>query len=299
MRLAAITALLAACAGARDAEDPTAWYSSGAAYDVAETVLFTEEPYDFTGETPVDGLPRAAAFQTLFADADGLPDGACDDWSTTSTLPAEITGVATMHPRYYFKTSGCRPVDDADIDSDEKYYGSFFIEDASGGMFVLGDSKVAHFEMGDKVTLNVRAMKEFFGLNMVFSQDLITVERGPFPIAFQEVEGELGSADAAKVRRKTGTVGYAGDFGEVQLCSGEVGANDLDNVNEGVRDADFQLRCIAEGRGFYVIIDSELQRRGVEPAVGEVLQITGPVLFSFDQYRIVVTRLGQIEAIVD
>ena len=49
-------------------------------------------------------------------------------------LPFEIEGVVTAHPRYYFKTSGC------DWDSDEKYYGSFFIQDATGAKISIEDS---------------------------------------------------------------------------------------------------------------------------------------------------------------
>ena len=163
-------------------------------------------------------------------------------------------------------------------------------------MFVLGDSKVAHFEMGDRVTLEVRAMKESFGLTMVYSQDLVEVERGPFPIAYQEPEGPLGESDAYQVRRMTGTVGYTGDFGEVQLCTGAVEDGDFDDLNaDDPRANGARIRCVDEGDGFFMIIDSELQRRGVELSVGERVEVTGPVLFSFDEYRIVVTRLGQLQ----
>ena len=290
--------LLSACASTRNAEDPSTWYASGDAYDVSEAVLFTDQPYDFSGETAIAELPSPSSFQTIFASDDGLPEGDCTDWGTTSELPTKITGIATMHPRYYYKSSGCRPSDDPTIDSDEKYYGSFFIQDESGGIFVLGDTKVAHFEMGDKVTLDVRAMKESFGLTMIFSQDLVEVERGPFPIAYQDATPPLRSADAGQVRRMTGTIGYTGDFGEIQLCTGTLAEDDLDDVNaDDAQATDVRLRCIDEDHGFYVILDSELQRRGVEPEIGEVLEVTGPVLYSFNEYRIVVTRLGQITTV--
>ena len=286
---------LTACSGSRSAEDPTSWYGDMSDYDVEESVEFTTTPYDFTGQTALSDVPRPGQFETWFSDEDGLPEAECQDWSTTSQLPVEITGIATAHPRYYFKTTGCRPTDDRDIDSDEKYYGSFFIQDASGGYFVLGDSKVAHFELGDKVTLKVRAVKEAFDLFMIASYDTVEIDRGPYPVYYEERTEPLGASDNMLVRRMKGTVGFTGDFGEVQLCLGNVSDDDFIDVNADDDRADPLIACIDEGRGFFGIIDSELQRRGVEFEVGDEVTFTGPVLFSFDQYRIVVTRIGQIE----
>lgn len=299
MRHAALIAflptLLLACAPERPPEDPSDWFDEGSAYDVEEPIAFTDQPYGWTGETAVADIPTPDRFETWFAPGDAPVDAQCSDWSERSELPVRVEGVVTAHPRYYFKTTGCRPEDDLAIDSDQKYYGSYFIEDGSGGIFVLGDSKVAHFDMGARVTLDVRATKEAFGLVMVSVHDVVDVEREPTPIYYEERTEPLTAADSYMVRRMTGTVGFTGDFGEVQLCLGDVDDDDFEDVNAGDDRADPQIRCIAEGRGFYVIIDSELQRRGVEMAVGEEVQVTGPVLFSFDQYRIVVTRVGQIE----
>lgn len=299
MRHAALIALLPtfllACAPERGREDPTGWYDEGSDYAVEEPIAFTDQPYDWTGETAVSDIPTPDRFQTWFAPGDAPLDADCADWSERSELPVRVEGIVTMHPRYYFKTTGCRPEGDLSIDSDEKYYGSYFIQDGSGGIFVLGDSKVAHFDMGARVTLDVRSTKESFGLVMVASHDVVEVDRGPAPIYYEERTEPLTAADSYLVRRMTGTVGFTGDFGEVQLCLGDVGADDFDDVNAGDDRADPQIRCIAEGRGFYTIIDSELQRRGLELQVGDQVQVTGPVLFSFDQYRIVVTRIGQLE----
>ena len=45
---------------------------------------------------------------------------------------------------------------------------------------------------------------------------------------------------------------------------------------------------------YKVALDQELTRRGVEYPLGARLQVTGPVIFSFDEYAVVVMQLGQI-----
>jgi len=304
--LPTLTVLLAACGSPRTAEDPSSWYSAGEDYDVQETVEFTTTPYDVAGSTAIADipLPDLDSFSTWFAQEDGLPEAGCSGWTTRSDLPVEITGIVTSHPRWYYKASGCRPEDDFSIDSDEKFYGSYFIEDETGGIFVLGDTKVAHFDLGDKVTLRLRATKELFSYHMVYSHDVVSIERGPFPVYYEEREA-LTDDDLSRVRRMTGTVGYNGDFGEIQLCIGDVADDDFDDVYEGLTGQDAkgpQIKCVNEGRGFYIALDSELQRRGTEYDIGTELTVTGPIIrgfdenqVPFDEHRIVVTRLGQVE----
>ena len=44
-------------------------------------------------------------------------------------------------------------------------------------------------------------------------------------------------------------------------------------------------------------MDVELSRRGLSYDIGTVVQVTGPVILSYDVYSIVVMRIGQIETI--
>jgi hypothetical protein len=261
--------LVAGCVTARDQENPMGWYDEGSAYDVSEPVEFTDVNYDFTGETPIAELPVPPDFGTIFAPG-ALPDGsACQDWTEVEDLPAEIEGIVTILPRYYFKTSGCQP--NQDVDEDEKYYGSYFVQDASGGYFVLGDSKVAHFDMGDRVKLSVRALKEAFDQNMMAAHDVIEVERGPEPIYYETVASALGAEHVSRVVRMEGTVATdASTFGEIYL-----------DTDDGIR--------------FKMGLDAELARRGVGYEIGTKLVVTGPVLYSFGEYTIVIMRVGQIQ----
>jgi hypothetical protein len=264
--------LLAGCVTPRASEDPSDWYDPGSPLDVQEPMDFTDQNYGFTGPTPIADLPLPEPFQTWFDAADAPGDDACADWVVDpgGDLPEEIEGIATILPRFYFKTNGCQPADNPNAKSSEKYYGSFFVQDSSGGMFVLGDTKVAHFDAGDRVKLKVRAMRENFGQYMIAVSDLDSVEYGPEPIYYQPRQAALGASDIGLVVRAEGVVdGTASTFGEVYFDS-----------DAGVK--------------FKMSLDSELTKRGVAYKAGTRIQVTGPVLYSFNEYEIVVMRAGQV-----
>ncbi len=267
-------ALLAGCVPERAAEDPD-WYSAAGDLDVREPVAFTDQPYDFPAQgAGIGDLPMPPDFTTWFAPDDPPPAG-CGDWTEDGALPVEIEGMVTVHPRMYFKVDGCVPADNRAVDSDEKYYGSFFVEDATGGVFVLGDSKVAHFDMGDRVALKVRALKNNFGLKMVAAHDVLSVDRGPYPIHYEVADAPFTDADVGEVRRITGVVVQEPDtFGELWL--------------EG-----------DEGQQWAVSLDIELSRRGLTYPLGARLEVTGPVLFSFSTYSVVVMKKGQVAVLSD
>lgn len=288
-----------ACDSQRLREDWTAWYDPGSDLDVQEPIAFTDQPYTFTGPTALADLPRPETWATWFAETDP-PATVCADWQTIDGLPVEVTGVVTLHPRQYIKVSGCRPEGDIVVDSDEKYYGSYFIQDGSDGFFVLGDSKVARFDMGDRVSLRVRAVKDVDGFPMISAHDVTEVVRGPEPIAYQTVTGRsLGEVDVSKVVRVEGIVGGPmGQFGEIYLCTGP--DPDLTTQNIG---GDLIPRCFTgggdEAPAYLISVDVELQRRGVTLPVGDRFAITGPVMLSFDQYQVNVMRVGQMERLAD
>ena len=268
LRLVFLMALIIACADVREEPESGDWYHE-AFLDVEEPVAFTDVPYGFTGSTPIADLPRPAlgSFTTWFESE--LINENCDGWQTSTELPRQIEGVVTLHPRFYFKTSGCRGSSDAD--SDEKFYGSYFIEDDSGGLFVLGDSKVAHFDMGQRVRLLVRAVKENFDMQMVAAHDVLAIERAVEPIYYQWADGPLGPDDVSEVRRVSGIVlGSTTNFGEFTVEA-------------------------EDGSLHTVKLDWEITRRKHRWETGSSVTVTGPVLFSYDVYAINVMRVGQIQ----
>jgi hypothetical protein len=262
-------------------EDWSSWYDSGEDYDVLEPVEFTDAPYDLpaVGESGIGDLLNDAfdfprGFGTNLAEAEfAEADAECDNWYANDTLPVEITGVVTVHPRFYFKTNGCG------LD-DEKYYGSYFIEDSTGGIFVLGDSKVAHFDMGDTVTLRIRAVRRSFGLDMVYVHDVLSIDRETRPIAYVVKQAPFGDDDMGEVRRVTGTVVRSADnFGEVLIQP--------EGYDETCSASDPE-HCVVVG------LDIELSRRGISFNPGERVTLTGPILYSYSAYSLVLTRVGQI-----
>lgn len=257
---------LLACPPDREPEDPTGWFDPGAALDVTEPIAFTDEPYAPAGDAPVaalwDGVFPVEDDGTVFAPGDDFGDADCGTAEDTD-LPLEIEGVVTVQPRFYFKTRGC--------EGDEKYYGSFFVQDATGGAFVLGDTKVAHFDVGNTVRLRVRGAKTSFDLDMVYAWDIASVDHTVKPVFYEVATQPLDAGDLYVVKRVTGTV-----------------MNDKDTFGA------FQIEDDI-GTTFDVQIDSELNRRGLEFPVGTRIQVTGPVLYSYSVYSIVVMDKGQVE----
>lgn len=276
---------LGACVPERDAEDPSGWFDPGQAADVEETVAFTDVNYDFPAND-ADGLEAfiAAVYPVSSgAGADTVAFGADDQYGSGNDcrsvvepdLPFEVEGIVTAFPRFYFKTSGC------DWDSDEKYYGSFFLQDRTGGLFVLGDTKVAHFGMGDRIKVRIRGAKTSYDLNMAYTYDLIDVLQYDVPIYYEEPTGPFsdmfasGDNPIGKVYRVTGTVTQEKDtFGEFHL-----------ETDAGVEYA--------------IGLDAELNRRGVDFPLGQRITVTGPVLYSYSVFTIVVMRRGQVTVETD
>lgn len=266
--------LLAACAAERAPEGWEDWFDEGTPNAVAEAVAFTDQAYDFPapGEPGIGDLFVPGPYKTAFGAGDEPPPD-CRDWESTSELPVEIEGMVTIHPRFYFKTIGCVGSQAPNGSADEKYYGSYFIQDATGGIFVLGDSKVAHFDMGDRVRMRVRAMRNRFDLPTVAVHDIVEVKRGPEPIYFEVADTGFSADDIGLVKRITGTVTTEKDtFGEFRVES-----------DDGVVWA--------------VGLDVELNRRGIDYPVGTEVRITGPVMYSYSVYTLVVMRVGQVEVL--
>lgn len=267
---------LLACDVREEPEDWSAWYDSGEMFDVSEPIAFTDQNYALPA---VDGAESISSLQSqvlstapdgdiVYAPEDELSGDSDCDVSTDSSLPMTVQGVVTLHPRFYFKTQGC------DRASDEKYYGSYFVQDDTGGLFVLGDSKVAHFDVGDRVVMTVRATKTNFDLPMIYAHDIVSVERDYSAVYYETVEGRaLGASDMSLVKRVSGVVTREADtFGQFQLED-------------------------ASGTKHLVSLDAELNRRKWAPQVGQTVTATGPVLYSYSEYQIVIMNVGQLEVL--
>lgn len=274
--------LLSACGAGRAPEDPAAWFDSGVPYTVDEPVAFTDQPYGLPA-TPGEGIgdrllpafPQPSGSAVSEADlAAGL---ACAGWRGTSALPVEVTGVVTVLPQFYYKSSGCG--------DDEKFYTSYFVEDDTGGVMILHDARMATFDAGATITLRVRSVSRTFDNNLVYSHEVLNVDRDPVPVRYVESNRPFEAADVGRVQRVTGTILAEPDgFGTFYV--------EPDGAEEPcippASDEDVPVGCAIIG------LSTELNRRPIEFPAGSRIIATGPIVSSFG-YKLVVTRLGQIE----
>ena len=115
---------------------------------------------------------------------------------------------------------------------------------------------------------------------MVYVHEVTEVERTARPISYEIKQAPFGDNDIGEVRRVTGTVVRSADnFGEVLVQP---------DGHDGTCDPDDVSTCVVLG------LDIELSRRGISFEVGESITVTGPILFSYDAYSLILTRVGQI-----
>lgn len=276
MRSIALCFLLLGCE-ARMAEDTGDWYGAMGDLDedVLEPIAFTNESYAMPSGPGIVAVENAVRTGSRVYSNEASPSGTCPFWETSNALPIETWAMVTLHPRLYYKTRGC------DAGSDEKYYGSYFIEDESGGIFVLNDSKVAHYEMGDRIKIRVDAVAESFGLPRVMTHEVLEVDRGPYPIKYVRATATSPGSGAGEWQYDDLSL-----IGRVVRVEGTV-------VDEP--DTFGQFHVVDDDDQFHTVnIDSELNRRKYRAPIGSRVQVTGPVLNSFG-HKIVVMRIGQLE----
>lgn len=263
--------LLMGCSVQREAETGNDWWDEGSSQNVEEWLEFTQTNYTFpaSDDDTIDQLKSlalpASSYDIALGADDQFQSGSGCSTSVSTELPRVVEGVVTLHPRFYFKSDGC------DSDSDEKYYGSYFIQDRTGGIFVLGDSKVAHFDIGDRVKLNVRGTRNSFDLPMIYSHDVLEIDRGPYPMYYQEKTEEFVLADIGSVFRIEG---------EVISDTDTFGAFTIEHEN---------------GTVFTATMDSEISRRGLKFEIGQQVRITGPMLYSYSEWAVIIMKRGQVE----
>ncbi len=338
----ALVALLTACADPREIPvDPDEIWEDGSEEILTEPISFAKR-----GGGASYGLPRGDADSmadliaifpedgvgfgqpTIFSsDAYDGADDNCPTWARESTrrLPMTIDAVVTLHPRQYIKVEVC--------EQDERHYGSYVVEDDSGGTVVLRDSRVAPFTFGDRVRLTIDAVTLTFGGDGDTRAILLAeVEKLPSDdktIYYVETDEPFTTDMVGRVHRVEGWVHVRptnDNFNEMVMTSNEyevgVGARtDLEgDLLQCVRGCEQTLStssvcpisevwsdvCVTEcldGTApaaselpscWRIGIDAELGRRGFSPEEGEKISATGPIVNSFD-YTMWVLSLGQIE----
>ncbi len=303
-----------------DARDSDDYFDDSPSWsEVSDPIEFTDEPYDeISGELTIGELrdiipdqgwlspeeeaelepgevPPNANVWYGFGPDDPYPvEGDCNPEnagfdtipSAVQELPATIEGVVTLHPRYFSNLTVCG--------TRERYYGTYVLEDETGGIQIYKDSRVAEFDVGDRVRMRVRGVTRYFGTSAVigFDQEEVLNEREDrIPVYYEPMEDDDGEArplwseedaaddddideaDTYRVRRMVGEV--------VQEATNQ---NFNEMIVQSLDNPDVE---------WFVSIDRELGTRGVAPPEGAMVELTGPIFDSFEM-RMVIASLGQM-----
>lgn len=158
---------------------------------------------DLIGLLPEGEIDRTDP-NVFTADGDGLNSPLCQSGGsrTLADLPMVVEGVVTLHPRLYIKTEICG--------SDERFYGSFVLEDDTGGILVLRDGRVAPFKTGARIRMTVRGVAVTFGRDpdtrAVIIADFEELQAGTDSVLYTEQTGPFTSDDVGRTRRIEGVV---------------------------------------------------------------------------------------------
>lgn len=308
---------IAACGSPEEPDDSLSAYGDIETTNVIEPVAYSDTPYDFTGPTPIgsatddvmdgslhgivnDALPSnpfvwvgtAPNAPFPFGDDDCNPDETFETRvAEVGGLPVEIEGIVTIHPRYQITNLQF-------CGSRERFYGSYFIQDETGGVLVLKDSRIADFRMGDRVRVKANTMSYNFGAYAVLGhtdQEIISRDHEVF---FEDIGEDNLSIDhlGKTVRIRRQLVSAASNVNFSEMCLIPPGAEEFLCSDACIA----QEQCVGQGspaRPLLVSLDREIEQR--DPLVleeGDMLEITGPVTNSFG-LRILVARAGQLSII--
>src|SRR5690554_5714061 len=295
--LCASPLLLGACSDAAGPLDPEDYYSQGTSTAVLEPIGFSDKKYGERGEDSIDFQSESSIAEVLalfdststsftwygFSPLDPFPVGdergfgvICDPFENPrfpqpinkiEELPTVIEGVVTLHPRFFQKVRVCG--------EDQRYYGVYFLQDDTGGIMILKDSRVADFTFGERVRLRVRGLMKSYDSYAVltFDKEEVVEPGTKHDIYFEERTVALTNDDIGQVRRVTGTI---------------ISEPTSTNFNEMfIRDEN--------GVTYAASVDRELAQRNIGLEDGMRVQLTGPVVNSYSSLVVLISSKGQIE----
>lgn len=258
--------------------------AAGKEVPVQEPIAFTSTNYNFTGPKSISELisiiPADQFVWHGFAPNSPYPvQGDCEPGRTgeqvvsvANELPMTIEGIVTLHPRYFQKRTICG--------EDERFYASYFLQDSTGGIVVLKDSRIEDFTYGARVRLRVRGVvHQAFGVGVppfraVIVHDQQEIISTNNDIYYETTDAAFVTADIGKVKRITGKI---------------VSEATNNNFNEMLvqHPTDPSITWL-------VSLDRELGQRNPELCQGDSVTLTGPMLDNFG-LRLIIASLGQIE----
>lgn len=212
-----VVGVLLAC-GAETENRPSSaerWSESGQEHEVTEPVALSERTPTRTYGLPKTGQSSIADLVALLPAEDIGRDEVkffssaeqplmCTNGRTTQIdgLPMVVEGVVTIPGTYYIKVSVC--------DQEEKFYGSFAIEDDTGGIMILRDSRVAQVQPGDVVRLTVHTLVIADNFGRIDSRAVLTYDLEILPqrkdVLYSPTASSVGSEEVGRTMRVGGYV---------------------------------------------------------------------------------------------
>ncbi|MEE2789541.1 MAG: hypothetical protein VX589_19540 [Myxococcota bacterium] len=121
--------------------------------------------------------------------------------------PVVIEGAVTLHPRQYIKAPVCG--------QGERNYGAYVVEDDTGGIVVLRDSRIAPFNMGDRVRVTLDAvlypppgLRNLLWMGLTAQVDIIQLSQANnrLPIVYSTTTSAFSDADVGLTKQIDGFV---------------------------------------------------------------------------------------------
>jgi hypothetical protein len=286
-------------------------FGEGTTQYVQEHVKFIDTPLTMQGDTAIDDvltnlIADDFVWYGMSPDSQFPQANSCDERGnevkTVTQLPTTIEGVVTLQPRYFQKINFCG--------SDERFYGSYFLEDKSGGILILKESRVEDFNMGDRVRLRVRGLMKYFDTKAVLVYDQEEIIERDHGVPYRVITDPITVDDVGRVGRVTGKVaGLPTNTNFNEMCL--VGLDDtsdeacakackahtdcLSGTCTFPTASALSGTCERDGGYWLVSLDKEIgQRQPRIIEVGQKLEITGPVVNSFG-LKLLVSRFGQVK----
>jgi hypothetical protein len=281
-----------------------------------QTILDIQDP-----GSPMDPDPAWYAFGSNFPYPQGSNaslDIPCETtflnraYELENELPATIRGVVTLE-HHYEKVSLCG--------EDHRFYGVYTLQDETGTIMVLKDSRIADFTFGDRVEIEVLGLAKSFGRLMVVADRnekiLETDAATPYEALDQEFSTRmLGETYANELEQNPQVCwDYIGSYGVSKAFGVLPGFNRTYRVRGEVvtepTSQNFNAMTLrrevnGENRFWTVSLGLELGRRGVGVETGDRVQATGPGsgrLIGFApcqwQFNMIATSVGQVEILED
>lgn len=336
-------ALICACGDARTVATPVdeIWNSEPVRITADEVIEFVDRGSGATYGLPRDGMASVADLIAVFPEEGQgggdpnifigpnvtIPTDQCRGGApvVVPELPMTIEAVVTLHPRQYMKVEICG--------QDERHYGVYTVEDDTGGIIVLRDSRVAPYTFGDRVRLTVDAVTLTFNSDADTRAILIAdveriVEEPGQDVLYDSTFEPFGTEHVGQVKQVEGFVHVEPtnlNFNSMVMTSELVSQRQRGETFTGellqcVRTCEVQCldrcpsaeacvdicpdACVSQGgvsvppselpACWLIGIDAELGRRGFQPAYGSELRVHGPVVNNFDVQMWVISP-GQVE----